>query len=70
MKVLPNTVPELLDDLEASYPPVCKKADESLEEHSRYAGKVELVAELRRRLNAEENRQQREGDGLPKVIKR
>ena len=43
---------DLVDYLEASYPPRCKGVDESLEAHARYAGAVELIATLRARVSS------------------
>lgn len=67
MKVLPSNVPELIAELEAAYPARCIKPEESPEAAHRYAGKVDLIVELRRRLNAETKRENGE---LPKVIRR
>lgn len=39
---------DLLEDFERQYPPRCLAKGETVEEHLRYAGKVELVSELRR----------------------
>lgn len=49
MRTLPDSVSELLADLEEHYPPRCKSLEESPEEHSQYAGQVELIATLRAR---------------------
>ena len=49
MRPLPDTVRELLADLEENYPPRCKTLEESPEEHAQYAGQVELIATLRSR---------------------
>jgi hypothetical protein len=40
----------MLESLEEQYPARCRKPDESEREHERYAGKVELLAEIRTRL--------------------
>ena len=47
MRPLPDTVADLLADLEAAYPPRCKDPSESLEQHVNYAGAVQLVTDLR-----------------------
>lgn len=39
----PSIPPELVEYLEAAYPPRCMYPGESIEEHLRYAGKVDLV---------------------------
>jgi len=46
---MPHTAEDLLIELEVAYPPRCKDSQESLEEHARYAGQVELIQNLRRR---------------------
>ena len=53
MRMLPNSVIGLLEELEVDYPPKCKSPDETLEAHAQYAGKVELVSILRGRYDAE-----------------
>lgn len=50
MRTLPSDTYTLLDQLEAQYPPRCRKEGESELEHERYAGKVDLITELRLRL--------------------
>jgi len=45
----PEVPEDLVAYLEAAFPPRCKKPSESLEEHVRYAGCVELVEILRAR---------------------
>lgn len=47
MRPLPESVEELLEDLETHYPPRCKDPLETLEQHLNYAGQVQLVADLR-----------------------
>jgi hypothetical protein len=49
MRPLPKDTGTLLDHLDALYPPRCRKPDESEREHERYAGKVDLIAELKAR---------------------
>ncbi len=49
MRSLPDTVEDLLDDLETHYPPLCKDPSETLEQHYNYAGQVQLIADLRAR---------------------
>lgn len=49
MKTLPNSVIGLIEELEELYPARCMKTDESLEDHLRYAGKVDVVERLRER---------------------
>ncbi|KKK49895.1 hypothetical protein LCGC14_3130460 [marine sediment metagenome] len=49
MRPLPDTVKDLLDDLETHYPPRCKDPSETLEQHCNYAGQVQLIADLRTR---------------------
>lgn len=41
----------MLERLEEQYPPRCRKQGEDELVHERYAGKVELIQELRRRLD-------------------
>lgn len=52
MKGLPTDTHTLLERLEEQYPPRCRKIGEDELVHERYAGKVELIQELRRRLEA------------------
>lgn len=49
MRPIPDSTRDLLDDLEEHYPARCKSPDESLEDHLRYAGMVELIDVLRQR---------------------
>lgn len=51
MRALPTDTESLLALLEVQYPPRCRRPGESELEHERYAGKVDLVAELRARLD-------------------
>lgn len=50
MRPLPTDTHALLEQLEAQYPARCRRYDESEREHERYAGKVDLIAELRTRV--------------------
>jgi hypothetical protein len=50
MTPIPLYAEDLVEELEAAYPPACKQEQESLEAHARYAGMVELVQNLRRRI--------------------
>lgn len=60
---LPPTLPpgthELVQELAALNPPRCKRPDESLEEHARYAGVVELIEAMQAKLKAAEERARR-----------
>lgn len=49
MRSLPTDTATLLDQLEAQYPTRCRKQNESELDHERYAGKVDLIQELRAR---------------------
>ena len=49
MRPLPDTVEDLLEDLETYYPPRCKDPAETLEQHCNYAGQVQLITVLRER---------------------
>jgi hypothetical protein len=51
MRPIPNTVESLIRELETLYPPRCILVGERPEDAHRYAGAVELVADLRVRLN-------------------
>jgi len=60
MRPLPDTVKDLLEDLETHYPPRCKDPSESLEQHCNYAGQVSLIADLRIRYDwTQENQRTR-----------
>lgn len=65
MRLLPNTVIGLIEQLEADFPPKCKSPDESLEDHMLYAGKVSLITILRSRFDAGTKQNVK---GLPKVL--
>lgn len=56
MKVLPHSVPDLIAELDVMYPARCIAPDESLHEAHRYAGKRELIEELKARHAATEKR--------------
>jgi len=49
MRSLPTDTYTLLTELEAQYPTRCRKPNESELDHERYAGKVDLIEELRAR---------------------
>jgi len=51
MRPLPTDTETLLQSLEDQYPPRCRLWNEPELEHERYAGKVDLIAELRARLD-------------------
>ncbi len=51
MRALPTDTETMLEQVEEQYPARCRKADETERDHDRYAGKVELIAELRARLD-------------------
>lgn len=51
MRPLPVTIVGMIEELEALYPARCIGPKESPEVAHRYAGKVELIAEMRARLN-------------------
>lgn len=51
MRGLPTDTETMLETLEEQYPPRCRRKGEDELDHERYAGKVELVQELRRRLD-------------------
>lgn len=55
MKPMPYTALDLLVELEADYAPACMRENDSVTTHHRYAGKVELIQDLRRRLEWSEN---------------
>lgn len=50
MRSLPTDTATLLDQLDDQYPNRVRKPNESELEHERYAGKVDLIQELRARL--------------------
>lgn len=49
MRPTPDSVEGLLADLESTNPPRCKDPNETIDQHMMYAGRVELIAELRTR---------------------
>lgn len=52
MRQLPTDTDTLLAELESQYPPRVRKVGEPELDHERYAGKVDLITELRRRLES------------------
>jgi hypothetical protein len=48
---LPDTVEDLIKELETLYPPRCVAVGDTLEAAHRYAGSVELIEALRIRFN-------------------
>lgn len=50
MRALPTDTESMIELLEAQYPPRCRRPGEEELAHERYAGKVDLIAELRARL--------------------
>ena len=48
---MPEVPKALLEYLEKQYPPRCLQATETVEEHLRYAGMVDLVADMRFRFD-------------------
>jgi len=51
MRAIPTDSASLLHQLEEQYPARCRGLDEPERDHDRYAGKVDLIAELRARLD-------------------
>lgn len=51
MRAIPTDSESLIAQLEEQYPPRCRRPDESERDHERYAGKVDLITELRARLD-------------------
>lgn len=51
MRSIPTDSVSLLRELEDQYPARCRLPDETERDHERYAGKVDLIAELRARLD-------------------
>lgn len=47
IKSFPQYASDLLKDLQEQFPPRCIERDESIEDHQRYAGKVELITYIR-----------------------
>ena len=50
MRALPTDTASLLRQLEEQYPARCRERTETELDHERYAGKVDLIAELTHRL--------------------
>lgn len=65
MKTLPNTVSGLIEELDQQWPPRCIGPEESLRAADRYAGRRDLVEELKARQQATEKRALR--DALTKI---
>ena len=51
MRAIPTDSESLVSQLEEQYPARCRLADETERDHERYAGKVDLIQELRVRLD-------------------
>jgi len=51
MRAIPTDSESLLAQLEDQYPARCRQPDETERDHERYAGKVDLIKELRSRLD-------------------
>ena len=51
MRPIPTYTAALIEALEAQYPPRCRLPKETEREHERYAGKVDLIQELRARID-------------------
>jgi hypothetical protein len=51
MRAIPTDSETLLGELEQQYPPRCRMPDETERDHERYAGKVDLINEIRTRLD-------------------
>ena len=51
MQSVPTDTSTLLDRLAEQYPARCRLPDETERDHERYAGKVDLITELRIRLD-------------------
>jgi hypothetical protein len=51
MRALPPDSVALIERLSEQYPPRCRRPDETERDHERYAGKVDLINELRLRLS-------------------
>ena len=52
MRSLPTDTESLLAELETQNPARCRLANETELQHERYAGRVDLIIELRRRLDS------------------
>ena len=51
MRAIPTDSESLLRQLEEQYAPRCRLPDETERDHERFAGKVDLIQELRTRLD-------------------
>lgn len=51
MRELPTDTESMLRQLEEQYPARCRRTNETERDHERYAGKVDLIAELMLRLD-------------------
>jgi len=51
MRAIPSDSESLIAQLEEQYPARCRLPDETERDHERYAGKVELIHEMRVRLD-------------------
>ena len=51
MRAIPTDSESLLVQLEEQYPARCRLPEETERDHERYAGKVELIKEIRVRLD-------------------
>jgi len=51
MRAIPTDSESLVGELEEQYPARCRLPDETERDHERYAGKVDLINELRARLD-------------------
>lgn len=67
MRAFPVTIAGLIEELESLYPPRCIGPEEVAHTAHRYAGKVELIAELKGRYDAANKRELKQGD-LPTVL--
>jgi len=52
MRSIPTDSESLIGQLEEQYPARCRGLDEPERDHDRYAGKVDLIAEMRARLDS------------------
>jgi len=51
MRAIPTDSEHLVGELEEQYPARCRLPDETERDHERYAGKVDLITEMRARLD-------------------
>jgi len=51
MRAIPTDSESLIGQLEEQYPVRCRLPDETERDHERYAGKVDLIKEIRTRLD-------------------